>query len=542
MYLRIVVLIVGLLNPMHLLAQLSPGPLSEPHAYLSGLTNCLSCHTWGSKDLTPKCLECHTPIQARIDEELGFHGQLKEKDCLTCHRDHLDRDFKMIHWEPSQNQFDHLSTGYELESKHAELDCQDCHNAELIIGADIIAYSRKHQTSGILDKTFLGLGTMCSDCHSDVHANEFIGLDCENCHDQNDWKSARNDYDHDFETNFPLRGAHNRLECEKCHTETQKRIGKYQVQRFGGLKSNRCTDCHEDKHNGSFGSNCLKCHTETTFKQENVANGFNHTATRYPLIGLHARVECELCHTRQDRFTLDSSFDDCSDCHRDYHEGIFQKPDRTSSCDDCHSVRGFFPPLFGVFEHRNTRFGLDGAHLAQPCIYCHKSNSTQKYRWDPLSCVSCHDSVHGSQFSRYKQNNTWCETCHKTSNWTDLVFDHATTFFPLTDKHSQVECAACHTYSGDWVQYENVETRCDSCHRDVHSKQFDQQLCDDCHSSKTWQLPEFDHTSLTIFPLDGQHKDLACGQCHKFESVLNTVRFKPIAHQCQDCHSFEDYK
>jgi hypothetical protein len=47
---------------------------------------------------------------------------------------------------------------------------------------------------------------------------------------------------------------------------------------------------------------------------------------------------------------------------------------------------------------------------------------------------------------------------------------------------------------------------------------------------------------LTEFTLDDQHLDLACGQCHKFEPQLNTIRFKPIPHKCQDCHSFGDFK
>jgi len=83
-----------LVNPLTLEGQLSPGPLAEPHAHLSGLTNCLTCHAWGSKDLSPKCLECHTPIQTRIVDELGFHGNLKEKDCLACHTDHMDKNFE----------------------------------------------------------------------------------------------------------------------------------------------------------------------------------------------------------------------------------------------------------------------------------------------------------------------------------------------------------------------------------------------------------------------------------------------------------------
>ncbi len=531
-----------IVNPLKLEAQLSPGPLAEPHAHLSGLTNCLTCHTWGSKDLSPKCLECHTPIQTRIGDELGFHGGLEERDCSVCHTDHMDRDFEMIHWEPSQKDFDHKKTGYELEGKHLKLNCNECHKSEFIVSEDILDYARAQKTRDVLSTTFLGLGFNCASCHVDVHAGEFVDQTCDDCHNENNWADAKNDYDHDFETEFPLRGAHKQLDCEKCHTASQPAVADFQVQQFTGLKFNLCTNCHEDKHKGSFGSNCLKCHTEKTFKQEDVAGAFNHQVTRYPLVGMHVSVDCELCHTNKNRFKLASSYDQCSDCHPDNHKGIFLKPDRDNSCDQCHSVRGFFPPLFGVIEHRNTRFAIDGAHLAQPCIFCHEKNEEPVYQWEPLACESCHTTIHGEQFSRYQEGGNWCESCHKTSDWVDLSFDHASTLFPLTGKHTELTCSKCHTTNSDIVQYEAMDTSCNSCHTDVHSNQFEKRLCADCHSTQTWQLPDFDHFSLTEFPLDGQHENLNCGQCHKFESVINTIRFKPIDHKCQDCHSFGDFK
>jgi hypothetical protein len=376
----------------------------------------------------------------------------------------------------------------------------------------------------------------------DVHANEFVDQTCDDCHSEVNWTDARDNYDHDFDTNFPIRGAHKQLECEKCHTATQDAVGDFQAQQFTGLKFNLCTNCHADEHKGSFGSNCLKCHTESTFKQEDVAGAFNHQVTRYPLVGKHATVECELCHTSKNRFNLASSFDLCSDCHPDNHDGIFQKPERDNSCDQCHSVRGFFPPLFGVIEHRNTRFAIDGAHLAQPCIFCHEQDFEPVYRWEPLSCKSCHTTIHGEQFTGYQQNETWCENCHKTSDWVDLSFDHASTFFPLSGKHEDLDCSACHISNVEIIQYEDTDTSCNSCHGDVHAKQFEEQVCDDCHSTQNWKIPEFDHFGLTEFTLDDQHLDLACGQCHKFEPQLNTIRFKPIPHKCQDCHSFGDFK
>ena len=525
-----------------LFAQLSPGPLAEAHQHLSGLTNCLTCHTWGSKDLSPRCLECHTPIRDRIVATKGFHGQLTEKDCASCHSDHLGREFIMIEWESSQEQFDHSKAGFEIKGKHQELECEDCHKQSLIIAEDILEYASITKSRDVLNSTFLGLGIECSNCHEDVHLNEFKDQACQECHTEENWLDIRETFDHNQRTEFPLRGAHGNLECEKCHKNQQEPVGKYQSQQFSNLSFELCTDCHEDEHKNSFGNNCLKCHSVTTFKIKDKSGVINHNETRYPLVGEHSKVECETCHTSEDRFVLETSFDQCMDCHPDYHKSTFRESKRNLSCDQCHSIQGFFPPLFGMNEHAKTRFPLQGAHLAQPCIFCHKKADQAVYQWEPLNCESCHTTVHGDQFQRYRVNLNFCENCHGSSAWTDLTFDHQATFFPLTGKHLELDCNACHTSENDITQYENQDYDCSACHRDVHAQLFVDSACENCHTTSVWTITQFDHASKTQFPLDGKHDQLTCGQCHKFESALNTIRFKPIAHECQDCHSFGDFK
>mgnify|MGYP002640240717 CR=1 FL=1 len=536
----LILLALIFVNPLS--AQLSPGPLAQVHEHLSGLTNCLNCHTWGSKDLSPKCLDCHTPIRNRVESKSGFHGQMDGEACQSCHTDHMKREFKMVHWEPSQSEFDHLKTGYELKGKHQELDCEKCHTDKFIKAEDVLDYAKSVKSGDVLTSTFLGLGSSCASCHEDVHRNEFKEQSCEDCHNELDWQAVKQSFDHDVRTKFSLRGAHSKLECEKCHTKQQVAVGKFQVQQFSGLIFDLCVDCHEDEHKGSFGNNCLKCHTERSFKIADQTGAFNHNATRYPLIGKHTLVKCKTCHTSENKFKAATSFDLCSDCHEDYHKGAFAQSNRDESCDACHSVRGFFPALFGVMEHTKTRFALNGSHLAQPCVFCHSKNNEPIYRWNPLNCESCHTTPHGEQFQRYRQNQEWCEACHVTREWESLTFDHGATFFPLIGKHTDVNCASCHKTEASIVQYEDVDTECVACHIDVHAKQFPDRGCNDCHTNLAWTIEPFKHDLLTEFPLDGQHKDVSCGQCHKFEGSLNTIRFKPIAHQCQDCHSFGDFK
>ncbi|NQV15107.1 hypothetical protein HQ531_06580 [bacterium] len=524
--------------PLH--AQLSPGPLAKVHSHLSGFTNCLNCHTWGSKDFNPKCLDCHTTIQARVEQELGYHGQLEEKDCAVCHSDHIGVDFQMIHWEPSQSKFDHNKTGYKLDGKHIDLKCRQCHSKDFVVQEDVLAYSKAIDNSEMLNSTFLGLDFECSSCHLDIHKKEFADLGCEQCHVTASWAEARASFDHDYKTTYPLRGAHKKVECEKCHTEKQSKVGNFQVAVYGGLKFDRCTACHADKHKDAFGHNCLQCHSEKTFKIDGSADVMNHNKTRYPLIGMHKEIACNKCHTKDNQYKDLNSFNECLDCHKDYHQGAFTGSNRDPACDKCHSVKGFFPTLFGVKEHDNTRFALDGAHLAQPCVFCHLDQQAPIYSWSTTTCVTCHESVHGKQFLKYQSEASWCKNCHKTSDWAQLSFEHGNTTFPLTGKHNDMACVFCHKADAGIIQYEILETSCRSCHNDVHGDQFQSQKCDQCHGTGAWNIPRFDHLNLTQFPLDGHHVELNCGACHKYVQAIGTIRFKPIKHRCQDCHKFED--
>jgi len=73
--------------------------------------------------------------------------------------------------------------------------------------------------------------------------------------------------------------------CLKCHREhlgPDANISKVDHTIFhGGLL---CTQCHLDRHQGLFGSNCRECHGITSMKIE----GFRHPAEN--------RTDCNRCH------------------------------------------------------------------------------------------------------------------------------------------------------------------------------------------------------------------------------------------------------
>ena len=80
---------------------------------------------------------------------------------------------------------------------------------------------------------------------------------CELCHGPLDWLVWN--FDHDNQTDYPLYGAHEGIDCLSCHKDP--------VEDEIELPTN-CFGCHEkdDNHNGQLGKQCGKCHTTKSFK------------------------------------------------------------------------------------------------------------------------------------------------------------------------------------------------------------------------------------------------------------------------------------
>ncbi|MCK5440454.1 MAG: hypothetical protein KAJ23_01055, partial [Maribacter sp.] len=230
--------------------QISPGDLTNAHAELEGMSNCVLCHDLGDKVSDKKCLECHTEIQSLINKKQGYHADsdIINKDCFECHSDHHGRKFDMVRFD--QDAFDHNLTGYELEGKHEIIDCRECHVSENIADAEI--KKRKN--------TFLGLDETCLSCHDDYHQNTLANT-CIDCHDMEEFRPAPG-FDHD-KADFKLNGEHISVDCLECHQITT-RNGK-EFQEFTDLDFNDCISCHDDPHNNQIEGQCVKCHSETSF-------------------------------------------------------------------------------------------------------------------------------------------------------------------------------------------------------------------------------------------------------------------------------------
>jgi len=529
-------------------AQLSPGPLSRAHHDLGGPIGCTQCHAVSAGSPGFRCLDCHRDIASRIQQHKGFHSTLLQPGgsgaaCIKCHSEHNGENFSLLHWDPSPKGFDHAKkTGMPLDGKHAQAACRDCHNAKNISATERASLSAKD-----MSHTYLGLSRACVSCHEDKHQGR-LGTNCVQCHSPASWKSVQS-FDH-TKARYPLTGAHLQVACQTCHTP-----GPDGAARYTGLKFEHCTSCHTDPHHGAFKQGCESCHTTRGWSKTAAAVEFDHSKTKYPLLGKHAQVACGSCHRGGD-FKKVIAFQNCADCHKpDPHKGQFAKRPDGGRCENCHTVQGFKTATFSVEDHLRTGFPLRGKHAAVGCASCHiPAGRNTLFKMKFALCVDCHKDVHRGQFSSAPYLNQ-CEQCHSEKTFrpsTMTIVRHQNTHFALTGSHLAVACIDCHKplAKDQTATYHFSALSCATCHADPHHNQFAERMskigvsgkavgCEACHSTKQWSdLGGFNHES-TRFALTGAHRAVTCADCHRppnLETTLLHVSFRAASSNCQDCH------
>lgn len=258
-----------------------------------------------------------------------------------------------------------------------------------------------------------------------------------------------------------------------------------------------------------------------------------------PVIEGHAKYEndCEECHVR---FEKDKQNTQCLECHKEVRADVQKKEGfhgrlpnvESRPCKVCHTDhkgRDFNIVLLDVstFNHDQTDFKLRDSHTRVKCASCH--DPKKKYREAPKNCVDCHKKDEPHQGKLGKK----CEICHNETRWPTFVFDHAKTDFDLKGKHVGVECGFCHVNE----RYQGIPKKCAVCHKldDKHKGRFGDK-CEDCHGEQSWHDINFDHNIDTDFKLEGQHKQVSCGQCHKGKNIYK----EDLKTDCYSCHKFKD--
>lgn len=122
-----------------------------------------------------------------------------------------------------------------------------------------------------------------------------------------------------------------------------------------------------------------------------------------------------------------------------------------------------------------------------------------------------------------------CTTCHVTSNWRDVAFDHGTTRFALRGRHQAAPCTGCH----DLRDFRRAERSCGSCHEDPHRGDAGSS-CVSCHMEASWRSvnPQDAHARSRL-PELGAHAALRCQDCHLQAAAR---QFHGAVRPCALCH------
>lgn len=312
---------------------------------------------------------------------------------------------------------------------------------------------------------------------------------------------------------------------------------------------------------------------------------FDHDMTRFPLVGMHERTDCESCHVGG-RFVGTPTR--CAYCHDGTGKwAITAKPPdhfpTTAACDDCHTPRSW------------ARVRMDHTGASERCESCHNGSyatgrppdhipaSNQcgechgTIRWVPAtfdhsgvapgSCFSCHNgTIATGKHPTHVPSSNQCDLCHSTRRWTPATrFDH-TGVAPgscfdchngttATGKHpghitSPNQCDLCHTTRG-WLPATGFDHSgvtpgtCESCHNGTVSTgkppgHFVTSFsCDACHDTRSFSSQEYMHGS-PAYPGD-HRRDLDCRECHTSNSAVMSWPAPSYQPDCAGCHA-NDYR
>ena len=196
--------------------------------------------------LAVPCNLCHKQVSAK-DGTTYAQFNFEKKNCQACHRDvhegRLDRWVREGGCELCHNvetwhttSFNHDRTDFRLVGKHRQVPCLKCHK-EVDDG------------TGVENVWFKPNSTACASCHEDIHYAQFLRRDqgeketkCDRCHTPDGWKGKDLLFVHDRDSQFKLKGAHEKVTCVECHREVRMADGETAV-RYKPLDT-ACASCH----------------------------------------------------------------------------------------------------------------------------------------------------------------------------------------------------------------------------------------------------------------------------------------------------------
>ncbi|HEY8258857.1 MAG TPA: cytochrome c3 family protein [Gemmatimonadales bacterium] len=222
-------------------------PLEGRHREIA----CSACHGPSRKGLGP------LPPAATLGRA-GVALRLKEIECAACHLDPHDGRFGATGTRPKQSgclachdtrRFRpstvdvaaHEGYGFPLEGAHRAVPCAACHEEMKRPGTrSTLIVSAPHGPPILFSRA---TGT-CEGCHTDPHGGQFshrASAPCQSCHSLDAFQPASR-FDHDRDTPFALKGAHQKVPCASCHAQSAVVAGR-RIVIYAPL-SGKCESCH----------------------------------------------------------------------------------------------------------------------------------------------------------------------------------------------------------------------------------------------------------------------------------------------------------
>ncbi|MEZ4918994.1 MAG: hypothetical protein R2792_07775 [Saprospiraceae bacterium] len=294
-------------------------------------------------------------------------------------------------------------------------------------------------------------------------------------------------------------------------------------------------ECHQTDYDGTTNpdhdnigitTDCETCHNPSGWDPALFPIHDNY----YQLNGAHLAIadDCATCHNGDYNNTPNT----CIECHQTDYDGA-NDPNHTNNqfptdCTQCHDENAWVP---ASFDH--SIWPLEGEHLNADCIECHTGGN---YTNTPTTCVECHQTDYDGTTNPDHDNigiTTDCETCHNPSGWDPALFPIHDNYYQLNGAHLAIadDCATCH--NGD---YNNTPNTCIECHQTDYdgandpnhvNNQFPTD-CTQCHDENAWVPASFDHS---IWPLEGEHLNADCIECHTGGDYTNTPNTCVACHQ-----------
>lgn len=325
---------------------------------------------------------------------------------------------------------------------------------------------------------------------------EAFKMDCIACHTSDSWEipAATWNFDrealaglppdslrfnHD-ETAFPLEGGHAGTDCRLCHEALV----------FTATPT-ECISCHTDLHNMTVGNDCARCHSVEHWLVDNITD--LHQDEGFPLLGAHAQISCDECHTGASELFFNRIGNECINCHMADFLATTEPNHLTAgysmACMDCHDINAFDWSAENILH---DFFPLERGHDID-CRACHTDGTFSAI---PTDCFSCHQTDFEATTNPDHQASNFstdCTACHTLDlDWMPAEYrQHDNDYFPIySGNHANEwnQCTECHTTPGNFALFScidchehNDQNDLADEHSDVNDYQFLSTACLECH-------------------------------------------------------------